>query len=265
MLSSCCRVSGSLGSFRPKESFCSPIQRVALRVFKELAASLLLSSITFYFTPTLLGQHLLGQALLIQAVLSVIFHSFQEFALCHPQKCGSFVKIFEWASTLSFGLLSGYNIQTLVHESGHALASTLVYKNPRPSIEIHPFSGGHTHFYKTALSLFGHKLGPKLSTLFVIASGPGLTLLVSSATFVLGMFLFNQGKLLGKYLLGFSLVDFANHARYAYSALHTPPYQLSHDFVHLSVFGLNPVVATVGIIAIPVILYLSMRKTKSHT
>ena len=129
-------------------------------------------------------------------------------------------------------------------------------------IEIHPFALGQTQFCKTALSPFGQKLGAATSTCFIIASGPALTLFISSILLAIGVAILESHPQFGKYLIAWAGVDFINHAVYAYSALGTESWRLNHDFVHLGIFGLHPMVATVGIVTIPIIITLCSYWTK---
>lgn len=233
------------------------IQEVALKVIKEFALTFALGTIVAIFVTSQADILLLVSAAAVQLVVSVFFHSAAAYAR-HPTRQSHFVSFSEWMSGLNFALLTGFNTQTVIHETGHALASLLLYKNPRPLIEVYPFAGGITQFYKTALSPLGQKLGAPLATCAVIASGPGLTLALSSGLMILGMALLDTYPQLSKTLLSWSIVDFLHHSFYAYTALQADPWNLTHDFVHLSIFGLNPAVASIGILAIPTLIGLGM-------
>jgi hypothetical protein len=204
---------------------------------------------------------LMVSAAAVQLIVSAFFQSVGAFLSykksqpgpnqMHFERGASFC---EWMTGINFSILTGYNAQNLIHESGHAFASLLIYKRPQPLIEIYPFVGGLTQFYKTGLSSFGKRIGPAASTFLVVASGPGLTLFISSALLVIGIGLKEKYPELSKYLISWSVLDFFCHAQYAYSALRAEPWNLAHDFVHLSVFGLNPIAATIGIAAIPILI-----------
>jgi len=247
----------------PQPEVADIVKNIALRCLKELAISLSSGIVVALFVASPGGIVFIFSASAVQLAVSVFFQSLGAFAAykaaqrnenleCYEKT----VSVCEWITGSNFALLTGYNAQTLIHESGHALASLLVYKNPRPLIEIYPFVGGITQFYKTSLSMFGKKIGPAAATCLVVASGPGLTLLISSALLSIGIALKEKYPQLGKYLITWSILDFFNHAFYAYTALRADQWNLSHDFVHLSIFGLHPVAATVGIAAIPVVIAL---------
>ncbi len=237
------------------------VQKVALHCLTELTISLTLGTIVACFVITPVGLGFLATAIFVQSAVSIIFCSIGAFCSYKAAQGGSSQDFYQWALSscewitgANFAYCTGYNTQFLIHETGHTMAAFAVYKNPRPLIEIKPFCGGMTEFYKTSLSPFGKKIGPVAATCLVIASGPGFTLLVSAAILIIGFAIKEKYPHFAKYLIAWSLLDFGNHAHYAYTALYTAPSNLSHDFVHLKIFGLHPVVAMIGIIAIPVII-----------
>lgn len=245
------------------------IKNIAIKCLKEFAVSLACGFVVGLFVvaaPS--GMAFIFQATLVQLAVSAFFHSIGAFASYKAQQ-GNEYKIYyeklvsacEWIHGLNFAFFTGYNTQTLIHESGHALASLALYKNPRPLFELYPLNiypllGGMNGFCKTALSGFGKKIGPAAATFLVFASGPGLTLLLSSALLAIGIAMKEKYPEFSKYLITWSAIDFLCHAIYAQSAIHADPWNLSHDFVHLSIFGLDPMAATIGILAIPIVITL---------
>jgi len=241
------------------------VKNVTLVCLKECAVSVALGVTIACFVPTPAGIAFLVSATAVQMTVSVFFHSLGAFAAYNISRKGSNVdqleklqNACEWITGSNFALLTGFNTQMLVHETGHTLATLLSYKSPRPMIEIFPFMGGITKYYKTSLTAFGRKIGPVATTCFVIASGPAFTLLISAAILAIGVAMKDRYPQFSKYLIAWGVLDFANHANYAYSALRANPSNFSHDFVHLSIFGLHPIVATVGIIAIPILVTLGV-------
>lgn len=243
------------GLIQEKPPICDVITSIALNVFKDIVAGAVCGAIAACFIGGPSGLMLIASAFALQTIVSIVFHSLGAFAAY--QELPTLQSSCEWVEGGSFALLSGFNVQTVIHELGHTLAASLIYKRPRPMIEISPFSGGFTQFYKTALSPFGQQLGASASTCFILAAGPGLTLLASSALFTLGLVLHEEHSQLGKYLISWGALDFLNHAVYAYSALGAESWHLHHDFVHLSIFGLHPVAATIGILSIPLFITLA--------
>lgn len=248
-----------------KPPICDVVTTIALKILKEFALSSVLGVVLGCFVATPSGLVFMMSAAVVQLVVSTFFHSLGAFAAYQALERNQHQSLYEktanlcgWMTGCNFGVFSGFNSQILIHESGHALASLLIYKRPRPLIELYPFVGGQTQFYKTALSPFGQKLGAAASTCFIVASGPGFTLFISSVILTIGLALMETYPDLGKYLITWSGVDFLNHAVYAYSALGAEQWNLSHDFVHLSIFGLHPTVATIGILAMPVMITLGM-------
>ena len=253
------------------------IKNIAVKCLKDFAASLACGVIVSLFVvaaPSGLAFTL--GATLIQLAVSAFFHSVGAFVSYKAQQGNEYqihyeriASICEWITGINFAFFTGYNTQTLIHESGHALATLLVYKNPRPMIElypivIYPLVGGANQFYKTGLSGFGKTIGPAAATCLVFASGPGLTLLLSSVLLAVGIAMKEKYPAFSKYLITWSVLDFVVHATYAYSAVSANQWNLSHDFVHLSIFGLNPVAAAIGLIVIPIVITLGTLWWKSN-
>lgn len=247
------------------------IKKIALTCLKELALSLALGLTVACFITTSGGFSLMITAVIVQLTVSLLFHSLGAFASYKVTQKGPNQKPFEWllwsceyVTGFNFAVFTGYNTQSLIHETGHALALLSLYKKPHPQIELYPFGGGNTQFYKSSPTPFGRKVGPVATTCIIFASGPAFTLLISSALFAIGFAIIKKYPHLGKYLIAWGIVDFCHNACYAYSALHTNPWNPGHDFVHLAILGLHPVTATIGILAIPILIILGMQCCKSR-
>lgn len=59
----------------------------------------------------------------------------------------------------------------ILHECGHALAATLLFKNAKPEIKINPFGGSCT-YNSTTLSSLGNSFGMEGSISLVASAGP---------------------------------------------------------------------------------------------
>jgi hypothetical protein len=226
--------------------FKDRVSEVALHMIKEATAVLLIgSAVSLFVAPA--GVALIFQAIKIHLTASLIFQITRKIILPLSGIC-------EWLSGLSFATFIGYNGQQAIHEAGHALSALAVYSDTSPSIELTPFGSAITRFQKGALSAFGEKIGPASATCLITLSGPLLTLFVSSVLFSVGLGLRKTHPSLSKYLISWAIFDYINTAHYAYSAIGNRSFNLSHDFVHLSLFGISPTAATVSIIAIPILL-----------
>lgn len=247
------------------------IKKIALVCLKELAVSIALSGAVACFVPVATGLSFMMGACLVQFVVSVFFHALGAHAANQLKQQGpnskyeKIVNICEWMTGANFAIFTGFNAQTLIHESGHTLAALAIYKRPRPQIEIYPFIGGVTQFYKSSMTGFGKKLGPVAATCLIVASGPAFTLLISGVLLAIGIAMKDRYPAFGKYLISWGVLDFLNHAHYAYSALHADQSIISHDFVHLSIFGLHPIVATIAILAMPVLIMAGMQWIQNRT
>lgn len=60
----------------------------------------------------------------------------------------------------------------ILHECGHALAATLLFKNANPQIEIHYPYGAFCQYNSTKLSSLGNSFGMEDSTALVAGAGP---------------------------------------------------------------------------------------------
>jgi len=249
-------------------SIGTAITRVASRCFKELAVSLAIGSIVGCFVAPA-GTAILVQALMIQCAVSLFFHTLGAFAAykCAQKPSPGFEKILsfaDWMAGANFALLTGFNGQMLVHESGHALAALALYNQASPRIDLIPFGQALTQFHKRSLSALGKSIGPAATTCVIIASGPALTLFVSAALLAIGLAIKERHPNLSKYLITWALLDFLCTAHYAHSAIGKERFQFSHDFVHLSIFGLPPATATAAIVAIPVLVTAGVHCCKSR-
>lgn len=244
-----------------RDFFTSPIEidaikKIALSCFKELAISFGFGALLACFMPPT-GIAILAQSIIIQTAVGFFFQSLRYYA--EKAEAKKWVAVFDWCLSLNFALCTGVNCQALIHESGHAAAATLVYKKPGVSIALMPFSWGCTK-YRNGLNPLGEKMGALAASFFVIASGPSLALLVSSALLTTGLAIKKNLPQFGKYLITWALVDFAGHARYACSGMRGT--QPMHDFVRLSRLGLHPIVAIVGMIAVPILIIGIINKNK---
>lgn len=214
------------------------ITELVKRIFLELTISFALATLISTFTIEA-NVAILFSALVVQSIACLVFHTIAVFGF---PKIGNFLAAANWAC------FSGYNAQTLVHEAGHACAIFSLYTKSNPKILINPFQGGVTQYRKSPLTALGKWLGPSAATCAIVSAGPALSLLVSSVLLTIGYSMRKQHPQLSQYFLVLGLADFIQHAHYAYTAIGTRK-DLSHDFSHLAIFGLNPKVATIGIAA----------------
>ena len=224
------------------------INRIAMRALTELGIALALTLICFPFIPKGMITVMIAISIGSWAV-NTITHIFAHLLrMGRPEHL--LVKAF---CSSNFYRASGSNAMILIHESGHASAAKILFGGS-PSIRILPFVGGWTSHPTKALTSLGQKLGYRRSMFLISLAGPALALLASSITLIAGMLLRDSCPNASTYLIGVGLYEFLNHAEYAYSALSTTPDHLGHDFVRLKTFGINPIAATISIIAIPILI-----------
>ena len=158
---------------------------------------------------------------------------------------------------MGFSVITANSSDIVIHELGHAAAAKALFANSSPSIVVNPFKGGYTSYYISGLTELGKKIGFRSSDLAVTAAGAGLALTFSAVLLTGSYAVETSHPELSKYLYFSSILNIANHAFYALSALWTPLTESGHDFVHLSLHGISPILSAAGIIAIPVVIKLA--------
>lgn len=234
------------------------IQKIALQTLKELAVTVGAGLIICLFTATPMGILLVGVSAGIQCAVSLFF----KIRTAASDKKMESQANFATASCFAIG--TSTNISMLIHETGHALAATAIYRNACPRVEILPFTRGITRFNTGELSRLGQKMGAKRAIGFVTAAGPLFSLSVSLIALAASFFLDKSHPKTAFFLQISAISDFATHFFYALSALWTPPTLLSHDFIRLSLLGIHPLAAATFIIAVPIFLSIGILARKSN-
>ena len=122
-------------------------------------------------------------------------------------------------------------LQTIIHESGHAIASHLLFTNSKPKIKLidYGYGGGSCRFDPTVLSKTGRWLGSSNALAICSAAGP----VVQMAT-ALALLRFFPGN-------GYSAVALAANSSYAISALFQKSFYTNgkeadtHDFIDVKI------------------------------
>ena len=153
---------------------------------------------------------------------------------------------------ITFSVLDMTTRQVLVHELGHALATHLVYENPKTTIEIFPFSGGVTRYIQSKLTNIGASLSKKTSQLIVSGAGPAFGILLASTDIFIAHKIKESHPLVSQYLIASALSNITQHVFYALSAFWTVS-KPGHDFIALAAGGIHPAVSICTMVAIPLI------------
>lgn len=244
------------------------VRQVALRCLAELAVSLAIGTTALLFTAGPIAASLIFGAIAVQTVCNVLLRYYGALA-AELEKNGKgdketqrILAACNYLCPTTFAYMSAINGQTLIHETGHAIAARAVYKNACPKIILHPLKGGLTTFSTHALTDFGKKLGKARAICFITAMGPASTLLISAIAIVIGYTV--QAKLpeLSNYLVSVGSGDFYTHAWYALTSFGNAALSAGHDFDRLAAHGLHPLVAAVAILAVPFFLAWAFRKTE---
>ena len=140
------------------------VKKVALACLVELAVSIAIGAAVCCFVATPAGVSLILTTLTIQFAVNTVLRSLSAAAYYKARQTkddlllGTSVGLRALPS-LGFAALTGYNAQSLIHESGHALAAKAVYSPANPRIEIFPYQGALTHFTSKKLTPCGKFVG----------------------------------------------------------------------------------------------------------
>lgn len=159
-----------------------------------------------------------------------------------------------WVPALNFAVLFGTTGNLLVHEAGHVAAASLVYKNLKAQITLLGLFRGAVSWTKTGLTPLGSLLGGVNSRLLVCVAGPLAAVLAGTAALVAGRHFKNHFPEFSRYLTAASAFTIAYQTLYALSALWASNADLGHDFIMLWHVGVNPVVASIFLVSIPLIV-----------
>lgn len=266
------------------------IKEIAYTAFKELAVSLVFTTITAFFIPTTLSIAAAFTAAAVMVLFNVLvrcfpaYTNYQLFALtCRIRQlktdsiqCIRTSKEIDRLESLQEELekknrvrtnianficptvFASFDAQTfgvLRHEAGHAIAAIALYQNSKPKIVVNgPFNGGVTTFYPGALTKLGESVGRKNVELIVAGAGAGISILFSCISLVLSRKFRDSHPQLSRYFLSSAIAGVVHHVFYAISAFFTSKENLSHDFVRLWTGGIHPIVSIITMVAIPLIV-----------
>lgn len=166
----------------------------------------------------------------------------------------------EWISStiLALGL---FNVQSLIHECGHAIAGRILLKHPNITIKIIPFFGGSTKFIPMTASFIAQFFKAQRVLLVIAASGPFLSLGLSCCLLHWGIKKLEHYPKMGRLAVCAAIIDVLFHLHSAISALQLSPTALQYDFVTLwTLGGIHPIVCASVIIGLPVFCIYTTQK-----
>lgn len=245
------------------------VKKVAKRSLIELAVSLSFTGITILFVPAFIGTGSLVAFTLAVVALNTFLrmgcaaieykvHQLKNIqtpeARLFSHRLTFLGKIISWIAPYNFSLLDETTRNVLVHEAGHAMAASSVYKNARPRIEVYPFKGGATSFCPKELTKFGKYLGWKNADLLVSGAGAGISMIAALAS-IIAAHKMDKNSEVRKYLIMTAISTIVQHIFYAFTALWTSPENLGHDFIALWRHNIHPLAAVATMIALPLITF----------
>lgn len=166
----------------------------------------------------------------------------------------------EWipSAILASGL---FNLQSFVHECGHAIAGRILLRQPHITIKIIPFFGGSTQFIPMTASFIGQFLTAQRVFLLIAASGPLVSLSLSCCLLIWGIKKLELYPRMGRLAICAAITDVLFHLHSAISALQLSPTALKHDFVTLWTFGgIHPIVCASIMIGLSVFCIYTTQK-----
>jgi hypothetical protein len=156
-----------------------------------------------------------------------------------------------------FSLLSLATEDPLIHESGHAISSYALFKNPQPNITIQPFGAGLTEVFTGELSDWGKSQGMSKAQGLLAASGTGSALLWDYAALIAAQIIPNPE--IKMYLRLTVMASVISHTVYALSA--SWGCKPGHDFCTLDDKGVSPFLAAAFIAGTALLLQIILSTT----
>lgn len=239
------------------------IKEVAKKSFIELGVIFLMTGITCLFVANPITLAFFVGAALIVFAINVLIRcgiAYARYVANHTEDAElkknleRILVAAEWIAPLNFAMLEQQTANVVIHEAGHAIAANLLYKTTSTRVEVMPWGAGVTSYTMKGFTDLGSKLGYTATDMIVTAAGTGLAVVASGVAFGVGLGIQDSHPEVSKYLIVSSIINIASHAFYALSALWTSPVNIGHDFVCLALHGIHPIVALIGIVAVPLII-----------
>lgn len=234
------------------------IVKIAIASLKELALSLALATITLPFVASAAHASLLLASAIAVVALNTLVRAAASYFKSPFKECG-FQKanvLFKYLPPLVLSCLDNTTRDLVVHEGGHALAATLLYKKASPQVEISPFKSGITWYVKYPMSRIGELIGKRFSGMIVSAAGPMACIFTSTALLAISHRIEKIHPQISRYLEVSAIVSIASHVLYALSALLRSFHSKSHDFVALHAAGIHPLASCAIMLACPLIVHI---------
>jgi hypothetical protein len=234
------------------------VENIAKRTFTELAVSLALAGFCCCFVASA-GITTLLTGVAVQTIVNLVLRSYVGY---HDYKSQSdpvnhvMPTFAKWLGATSFAWGSAINVQTIVHEAGHAIAIKAFLANAHPKIILLAYRAGVTLWKGVKeVTTLGKLIGRENIQPIIAGAGPALTLALSTVMLGAGLATTDSSPEISRMLIVAALTDFCTHVVYALTAITTNTGNLSHDFVALwQLAGIHPITAAIAIGAIPIVM-----------
>lgn len=253
------------------------LQIVVKKALKELAISLCFTAITAAFIVTPFSLPILFALPLIMVIFNTTVrcipimiqrrintlkaqgadeqrvHKWER----HLERSLKFVKVI---CPLNFAIVDINTRGLVLHEAGHAVAATALYKNANPSIALYPGKTGNplwlytgeTNWSNKEMTGLGKSLGSKGANLVTVGAGAAFSIINCIVLFTLSYKLRKTNPELSRYFLASAIATTVQHIFYALSALWERSNSYN-DFSAMWAGGIHPFVSIL-FLALPLIV-----------
>lgn len=241
-----------------KNNLAKRVGMVMKRVLPELVLSLSLNFAAMAFFATPMSIPLLSLMLIGSFALGCIF-GLKDSSRSKNKLSGEMedpmrgTRILSRTSIVNTIGWSGPNLW--IHESGHAISATALFKEAQVKMWVKPFQGGATTYTAShRLTQIGQWFGKSRAMLVTAAAG-----LAASTIFVMSeLGIANKCKksnpTISQYLKLHAFTTIFNEAVYGLTAFLASRADLGHDLVRLwRVGGIHPLIPIIAVVALPLI------------
>jgi hypothetical protein len=162
------------------------------------------------------------------------------------------LKVVKVVCPFNFAIVDINTRGLIMHEAGHFLAASALYKNANPSVKLYPGKTGNplwlftgeTTWSNKELTPFGQSIGSQNSEMIAAGAGAGISLLGSIILLTLSYKYRHTKPELSRYFLASAIATIVQHIFYALSAFWEKGNNYN-DFGILWAGGINPIVSII--------------------
>ncbi len=239
------------------------ISPIALKALLELGVAISLNLVVLSFIVNPLTAPLsivFLNPMLIASFATVVVKTAWEIYNSSPSKGDTFTDGVRGLAKTSIANCAGLaGPIPAIHECGHVIAASALFKEPNIKVTINPFKGGNTSYtVSKGLTKVGEFLGKENAILLTTAAGFMASTFFAMFEFGLAYHLKEQYPNLSECLNHHAIAQILNDVVYALTTFFTHQSNLGHDFMRLwQVGGVHPLIPIAFMIILPLIeLYI---------